>query len=88
MNGTKKYIGCTNNFERRIRQHNGELVGGARYTTSHGPGWAPVHFAVGFLNKSEALSFEWYWKRASRNPSKGLDIVLAFPKFAHIQRTD
>ena len=25
---------CTNNSKRRIRQHNGELVGGAKYTSS------------------------------------------------------
>ena len=28
------YIGMTNNKIRRLRQHNGELVGGAKYTTS------------------------------------------------------
>ena len=29
----KSYVGMTNNFDRRIRQHNKEIKGGARYTS-------------------------------------------------------
>ncbi len=31
------YCGCTTDLERRLRQHNGELAGGARYTSSRRP---------------------------------------------------
>lgn len=31
------YTGVTTDISRRIRQHNGELVGGARYTQSRRP---------------------------------------------------
>jgi len=55
----KTYVGITNNPTRRLRQHNGELVGGARYTTSNkGTGkW----FFYGFiknLEKIQSLSIE------------------------------
>jgi putative endonuclease len=31
------YCGITNNIEKRIKQHKGEIIGGAKYTRSHGP---------------------------------------------------
>ena len=31
------YCGITNNIERRLKQHKGEIIGGAKYTRSHWP---------------------------------------------------
>jgi len=31
------YCGITNHLEKRIKQHNGELTGGAKYTRANGP---------------------------------------------------
>jgi structure-specific endonuclease subunit SLX1 len=56
---SKTYVGITNNMPRRLRQHNGGLRGGARYTRGGRP-WKLVAFVRGFVNKSQALSFEWY----------------------------
>lgn len=55
----KTYIGITNNPERRIRQHNTEIKGGARYTTMNkGNGrWDYYGFILN-LSKSMALSIE------------------------------
>jgi len=92
--GALTYVGCTNNFTRRLRQHNGEIKGGARCTTracAAGALWTPIHFAVGFIDKSQALSFEWWWKFKSRklrgeNKRKlAVEAVLALPKFQHIR---
>lgn len=58
-NGSKTYVGMSNDPNRRLRQHNSEIKGGARYTTSTGPGWKHVCIVSGFDSKTQALQFEW-----------------------------
>jgi predicted GIY-YIG superfamily endonuclease len=56
------YCGFTTNLERRIRQHNREIKGGAK-ATAHGAGsWKFFAFITGFINKQNALSCEWRLK--------------------------
>lgn len=54
----RTYFGYTKNPVRRLRQHNGEIVGGAKYTTKFRP-WTMVCLIQGFPNKRTALQFEW-----------------------------
>ena len=55
----RTYIGVTTNIERRLRQHNGELVGGAKYTRSHkGNGVWELRRIITDLTKSDACSLE------------------------------
>lgn len=52
------YNGSTNNLIRRLRQHNGEIVGGAKATRGKGP-WVYIAILEGFGSHKEALSCEW-----------------------------
>lgn len=52
------YNGSTNNLVRRLRQHNGEIVGGAKATRGKGP-WVYIAIWEGFQSHREALSCEW-----------------------------
>jgi predicted GIY-YIG superfamily endonuclease len=53
------YIGITNNIERRLRQHNKIIKGGARYTScKKGEGTWLYYLHITNLNKSKALSIE------------------------------
>lgn len=66
----KTYIGITNNTTRRLRQHNRELVGGAKYTTlNKGEGDWVFYGFIKNLNKILALSFEKKIKLKSRRMS-------------------
>jgi len=65
------YVGATVNVDRRLRQHNGEIAGGAKRTTSRGPVWRRMCHVVGFRDKIECLSFEWHWKFESRKLQGG-----------------
>lgn len=58
----RTYVGMTNNVIRRLRQHNGEIKGGAKYTTSGRP-WKH-HMVLGpYETISEACKVEWRAKR-------------------------
>jgi structure-specific endonuclease subunit SLX1 len=62
----KTYVGMSNNATRRLRQHNGEIVGGARYTRQCRP-WAHILVVHGFQNKVQAMQFEWAFKRCTKS---------------------
>ena len=69
------YIGATVDLEHRLRQHNGEIKGGAVATTrkvNKGETWKRVCHIKGFPTWSECLKFEWAWKFYSRKLSKKL----------------
>jgi predicted GIY-YIG superfamily endonuclease len=67
------YIGATINLEHRLRQHNGEIKGGAVATSikvKAGEVWKRVCHVSGFPSWPAALQFEWRWKQLSRKLSQ------------------
>lgn len=61
------YIGATIDVIHRLRQHNSEIKGGAKATTSKGPGqWDIALYVSGFPFWKTALQFEWRWKQITR----------------------
>jgi predicted GIY-YIG superfamily endonuclease len=63
------YVGATVNLERRIRQHNKELVGGAVATgtkVNKGLMWNMVCYVSGFPDWIATLQFEWRLKQLTR----------------------
>ncbi len=56
----KTYVGVTNDLERRLRQHNGEIVGGARQTTRANGRWKLAGCVYPFQSRHHALRFEWH----------------------------
>ena len=56
------YAGVSPDPVRRLRQHNGEISGGADQTRGRGP-WTVVYLVSGFRTRQEALQFEYAWRR-------------------------
>jgi structure-specific endonuclease subunit SLX1 len=63
------YVGATVDLNRRLRQHNKEIKGGAHATgikVSQGELWVRAAHVSGFPDWPAALQFEWRWKQLSR----------------------
>jgi predicted GIY-YIG superfamily endonuclease len=74
--GMSRYVGMTCDPARRIRQHNGEIKGGARATRAGGP-WTFAAIVAGFADHHEALTAEWRIKRCGRGRGRGPEGALA-----------
>lgn len=68
------YVGCSTDPRRRLRQHNGEIVGGGKYTSKHRP-WELRAIWGPYANQSEALKAE----RALKHGKRGLARVAWSP---------
>ena len=63
------YVGATVDLERRLRQHNQEIKGGAHATSIKvlkGETWIRAAHVEGFPDWQAALQFEWRWKQLTR----------------------
>lgn len=58
----RSYIGMSNDVARRLRQHNGELVGGAKYTRNGRP-WVIKLILGPYETRSIGCKVEWRAKR-------------------------
>jgi predicted GIY-YIG superfamily endonuclease len=74
-NKIKYYIGYTNNPQRRIRQHNREIVGGAKSTAGYR--WEYCAIIANFRDNIEGLQIEWRLKYST----KKTNIVNRFNSF-------
>jgi predicted GIY-YIG superfamily endonuclease len=73
MSKNNTYIGATVDVNRRLRQHNGEIKGGAWATkriVNKGRKWTRVCYVSGFPTWKCALQFEWKWKQIARKLPK------------------
>lgn len=63
------YVGATVDLNRRLRQHNKEIKGGAHATgikVAQGEIWSRAAHVSGFPDWKAALQFEWRWKQLTR----------------------
>ena len=69
------YVGATVDLDRRLRQHNKEIKGGAHATSAKvlkGETWIRACHVSGFPDWPAALQFEWRWKQLGRTQCKSV----------------
>ena len=76
FNDNYSYVGITNNIQRRLKQHNEILKGGAKYTKLINckltTKWNYACYIDGFKNKIDALRFEWALKHVKPKTKTGI----------------
>ena len=84
----RTYVGATVNFARRLRQHNGELVGGAKFTKrrKEGERWEPLVVVRDVPTWTLALQVEWAWKYVTRRHFHGQGKVGAHKRVLALHR--
>lgn len=80
---THTYIGCTENFLKRLNQHNGLEPGGPRITKRAAGAWNPVLILkLPTERKFNAKDLKKEWKSSSRGLSsrirKGLELAVKY----------
>lgn len=78
---TKYYVGSTNDLNRRIRQHNRELVGGAKATG--GFRWNYYMIIANIESKIEALQIEWRLKHQRGNIHNKIANFISYVQTNH-----
>ncbi len=68
------YTGITTDLERRVTEHNGEISGGAKYTSTRNP--VRVVYQEGCDSRSAASKREYEIKRLSRKEK--LDLIKEY----------
>jgi len=72
-NTLKTYVGATIDPDRRLRQHNKEISGGAKATgisVQQGLTWQRGCYITGIPEWRSALQIEWRWKQIGRTQYK------------------
>ena len=72
-NNNCTYAGVSPTPDKRLRQHNGEIKGGAKYTTSKGRGWEHICLIGGFQDKIQSMQFEWAVKHVPPRDAGGVE---------------
>jgi len=83
------YVGITNNPTRRLRQHNGEIKGGAKYTTrSRGGEWNFLYTVSGFPNRSFVQQWEYRLHTRKKRLNRVCVVCNRFARLKEARETE
>lgn len=85
--GKFTYVGITNNLPRRLRQHNGEIKGGAKATRGKGP-WRLVCYVSGLPSTQAVRQLEWRMHHPPRGAPRGRGLPWRVAALSHVLRME